>query len=181
MDFEKTNRPHITAENIRTMLANGGYRRETTNGFKEMPRHEALLFAIEDAAKHNHMDLIKELIAEGGDVSAVMGPLIGASEAGHRHIVEFLIASGANVNGRNRFGETPLMVAASYGHADVVRYLLDQGADPTICDGGIDALGYAKMGFAEYNRLGSIPNDVRARFNKVIAILAKLDGSQKEI
>jgi uncharacterized protein len=42
---------------------------------------------------------------------------------------EFLIASGANVNVRNKLGYTPLMLAADQGSVMVVKALLRAGAD----------------------------------------------------
>jgi hypothetical protein len=42
-----------------------------------VPRQEALVFAIEDAAEHDHIDLIKELISEGADVTQCTDPLVG--------------------------------------------------------------------------------------------------------
>ena len=38
------------------------------------------------------------------------------------------LSGGANVNGRDTGGETPLIVAASSGHAGLMRLLLDEGA-----------------------------------------------------
>lgn len=43
--------------------------------------------------------------------------------------VERLAAAGADINGRDRYGQTALMVAAREGHADLVRWLVDRGAD----------------------------------------------------
>jgi len=43
-------------------------------------------------------------------------------------MTELLINAGADVNMKNKRGETALMIAISYGHNDVVRTLLDAGA-----------------------------------------------------
>ena len=174
MSFESTRRHRISADNIREMLANGGYQRE---GVGPVPRHEALVCAIEHAAEHDHLDLIEELIAEGADVSECADPLIAACEMGHIHIVRYLSDLGSNVNGRGRQGETPLMAAASCGHPTVVRLLLDHGADSTMHDtdsDSKDALGWAKMGFAEPNWPDGMPTDVRNQFQEVISILTDL-------
>ncbi len=177
MSFEIGNRPHISAENIRQLLKTGGYRREIDGQSVVMPRHEALVFAIESAAEHDHLDLIKELIADGADVSATADPLIVACEMGHIHIVKYLLKCGSNINGRGRHsGETPLMAAASCGQANIVKYLLDNGADSTMQDTESDsknALGWAQMGFAELNWPNSMPDDVRTGFNDVIVMLTE--------
>jgi len=135
------------------------------------------VFAIEDAAEHDHLDLIEELVAEGADVSECADPLIAACEMGHGHIVRYLCDLGSDVNGRGRQGETPLMAAASCGHPAIVRLLLDQGANPTMHDTETeskDALGWAKMGFAELNWPDGMPTDVRNQFQEVISILTDL-------
>ena len=40
-----------------------------------------------------------------------------------------LIAAGANIDARNSFGHTPLMIAAARGHIEIARALFDAGAD----------------------------------------------------
>ncbi len=46
--------------------------------------------------------------------------------------VRRLVGQGADVNGRNILGDTPLMAAAHTGGADMVRLLLSYGADMTM-------------------------------------------------
>ena len=52
-----------------------------------------------------------------------------ACRQGKQDIVELLLESGANVNHRNKAGNTPLLEACSQGHVDSARMLLDRGAD----------------------------------------------------
>src|SRR5206468_6074212 len=47
----------------------------------------------------------------------------------YRPTVDVLLAAKANVNAKNRFGDTPLMAAALNGHLEIVRRLRTQGAD----------------------------------------------------
>ena len=54
--------------------------------------------------------------------------LMEASLFGHKNIVEFLIAKGADVNARNDNGTTALHLAAPAGHEEIVRILLVHGA-----------------------------------------------------
>ena len=54
-----------------------------------------------------------------------------ASGSGTR--VRELIAAGADVNRRHKYGNTPLWEAASHGRVDVVSALLEARADPGVC------------------------------------------------
>ena len=57
----------------------------------------------------------KELIEEGADVNAedYSGtPLTAAVENGHHKLVELLLNTGADVDQRDFFGETPIFYAA---------------------------------------------------------------------
>jgi ankyrin repeat protein len=57
-----------------------------------------------------------------------------------------LLSSGLDVDLRNEFGWTPLMLAASEGQGSVVRLLLASGADVnSVNDFGASALAYAAL------------------------------------
>ncbi len=43
-------------------------------------------------------------------------------------LIELFILSGADLNARNAYGETPLGLAARYGYEDIATYLLQAGA-----------------------------------------------------
>jgi len=65
----------------------------------------------------------------GLHVSVLQGDLTAV-----RHHIE----TGADLNGRDAFGSTPLMVAATFGRTAVARVLVEAGADPNLAgnDGG---------------------------------------------
>ena len=44
-------------------------------------------------------------------------------------MIHTLLNAGANINARNREGNTPLHFAAGNGHTEAIRILLDAGAD----------------------------------------------------
>jgi len=47
-------------------------------------------------------------------------------------VIEFLLKRGVDVNARNEFGETALLIAARDGRGTLVDILLNSGADPNI-------------------------------------------------
>ncbi len=55
--------------------------------------------------------------------------LTAAAINGHRAVVEWLVAKGADVNAASADGMTALMCAAFDGNPDVIRVLAEKGAD----------------------------------------------------
>ena len=49
---------------------------------------------------------------------------------GYPHILQTLLAHGADPNGQDGHGNTALLLAGMEGHAEIVRILLKTGADP---------------------------------------------------
>jgi hypothetical protein len=47
----------------------------------------------------------------------------------HKEIAELLIAKGAEVNAKDKYGRTPLHWAAKYGRKEIIELLLTNGAD----------------------------------------------------
>jgi ankyrin repeat protein len=60
--------------------------------------------------------------------------LLAAARRGELARVKELLAKGANIEAKTRYGITPLFYAAWGGHADVVRYLASQGAQVDVSD-----------------------------------------------
>ncbi len=56
-------------------------------------------------------------------------PLTCLSRQGNRDVVKLLIKLGADVNLKDKHGETALMVASYYGHKEIVQMLIKVGAD----------------------------------------------------
>ncbi|KAG7166874.1 Ankyrin-1-like 3, partial [Homarus americanus] len=57
-----------------------------------------------------------------------------AARAGHRNIVELLLARGAQVNVLDDHGRTPLHLAAEAGHTNIVKSLIECEADVNLKD-----------------------------------------------
>lgn len=87
------------------------------------------------ACVFGHLDVARYLAERGADINtpATNGTgynaLTGAVASGHLAIVQWLLASGANVNYRYSAGYSPLLTAAANGNVAVVRLLLEHGAD----------------------------------------------------
>jgi ankyrin repeat protein len=108
------------------------------------PMDLVALLALSDWDKATHL-LHKnpELIDSGGGALHLM------AQRNDLAAVKWLLAHGANINGRWASGGaevTPLHLAASRGHAEMVRLLLGAGADPNIRDSmhDGDASGWAE-------------------------------------
>ena len=67
----------------------------------------------------------------GAEVRARNFHMFEAASAGCSDFLQTLIAEGASIKARNRFGNTPLLLAARNGHGAAVDYLLSAGADVT--------------------------------------------------
>lgn len=62
-------------------------------------------------------------------------PLIWAADAGHDHIVQYLLKdSTASIDVRGYLGSTAVCRAARRGHDRILERLLQAGADPNICN-----------------------------------------------
>ena len=55
--------------------------------------------------------------------------LIQAAEKGNLQTVQTALANGADVNAKNIYGQTSLMIASVNGYTEIVRLLLEKGAD----------------------------------------------------
>jgi len=72
-------------------------------------------------------------------------PLVAAARAGHKDIVEFLLANHADINGKD-YDMTALGTAAQDGNMEMAKLLLANKADPNIGDErGLTPLYYAAL------------------------------------
>ena len=85
------------------------------------------------ASEIGYLDIVKLLIASGGDVNQANKygetPLHAASYRGHLDIVKVLIAAGGDVNKACNDGWTPLHVASYHDHLEIVKVLIAAGGD----------------------------------------------------
>ena len=96
-------------------------------------------------------------------VDAIQNKLVKAVSVNNTEEIKCLIAKGADVNGQNKYGMTPLLTAVSYSCVESVKLLLELGADPNLgVDGYVD-YGYklptydTPLHFAEWGADSSVP------------------------
>src|SRR5215471_13010587 len=92
---------------------------------------------IADAAQHNDLATVRNLIKQATDVNTPQGDgmtaLHWAAINGNGDMAESLIHAGANVRATTRLGGyTPLFMAAKAGYANVIDVLLKAGADAKV-------------------------------------------------
>ncbi|HVF28783.1 MAG TPA: tetratricopeptide repeat protein [Pyrinomonadaceae bacterium] len=91
----------------------------------------------------------------GGEAKSVDRDLILAAARGSAETINSLLKSGADVNAKDKFGQTALIYAAGHGYADVVKALLVAGADVNAASNrGVTALKLAQAnGHREVTKL----------------------------
>lgn len=87
------------------------------------------------AAMNGYLEIVKCLLEVGstGHVNLAnddgFTALQWAAKNGSKEIVVCLLESKADINARNKFHQSPLMLAGRYGHCDVVQVLLRHGCE----------------------------------------------------
>jgi hypothetical protein len=121
--------------------------------------------AITIAAVNDDLEMLKLVLAGGGNARAVTSPydgtaLIAAAHLGHVEVVRTLIAAKAPLNHVNNLGWTALIEAVVLGnggakHTATVEALVKAGADVTVPDRhGTTALGHARSrGYSQIARI----------------------------
>ena len=101
--------------------------------------------AFEDAINRGDVRDVCDLLDQGANVNARdrhgQTALMLAAHAGHREVVEALIARRADVNITAKYGLSALMLAVVAGHEEVARILADAGTNLSLR--GTGAPGFA--------------------------------------
>ncbi|XP_046574155.1 ankyrin repeat and death domain-containing protein 1B-like [Haliotis rubra] len=126
------------------------------------------------AAAEGHTDVFVFLVSKGGKASLVdtykNNVLHLASLRGHLDMVTHILSQNiVDINGRERYGRTPLMSAATGGNVDVFRSLVSEGSNASLVDrfgdnilhlaslsGHVDLVGYIlSQNITDINSRGS--------------------------
>ncbi|XP_035889134.1 LOW QUALITY PROTEIN: rabankyrin-5-like [Phyllostomus discolor] len=102
---------------------------QSVNPFEDLP--------VVNGTSFDENSFAARLIQRGSNTNApdaVSGNCLlqRAAEAGNEAAALFLATSGAHVNHRNKWGETPLHTACRHGLANLTAELLQQGANPNL-------------------------------------------------
>jgi serine/threonine-protein phosphatase 6 regulatory ankyrin repeat subunit B len=111
-------------QKVQALLAKG----EDVNAEDDETGHTALQWA----AHEGHTDTVQAMLAEErvSTLKAQLASALGcAASNGHTATVQVLLAKGADVEGDNDDGWTPLLYAAQHGYTDTVQALLALGVD----------------------------------------------------
>ncbi|GAB6028256.1 hypothetical protein CHUAL_002439 [Chamberlinius hualienensis] len=93
------------------------------------------LTPLMEAASGGYVEVGRVLLDKGADVNASPVPssrdtaLTIAADKGHYRFVELLLTRAAQVEVKNKKGNSPLWLAANGGHLDVAQLLVSAGAD----------------------------------------------------
>jgi ankyrin repeat protein len=101
------------------------------HGAKVQPGGEGAENALTAAAESGHIAVVVLLLDRGAPMEARNATYSTAllMATGQLEMMRLLIARGANVNVRNKYGNAPLNAAAYAGNAEAVQLLLAHGAD----------------------------------------------------
>ena len=91
------------------------------------------------AARYGNLGLVERFVREGGSVNSWSSYnrtlLMGAIRGRQRHVIEFLLAQGADVNRQDsRFGISALTLAVFYTDSEILKLLIDAGANLDLRD-----------------------------------------------
>ncbi|MDR1815140.1 MAG: ankyrin repeat domain-containing protein [Clostridiales Family XIII bacterium] len=102
--------------------------------------------ALYVAIDNGYIEKAKILLERGAHVNSTAMPVLESAARQGRHITEFLLDEGADVNLQDEdTGTTALMGAAEWNTTSSIKLLLEAGADPTIQDNeGKTAYDHAK-------------------------------------
>ena len=98
---------------------------------------------VQRGAEAQAQKRVEPKIGCGATGGASKIPLLAAAYYGDIATLEKLLAKGTDVNLKDSYGRTALLVATNHAHTSVVAFLLAKGADVNVSAGGHTPLMYA--------------------------------------
>ncbi len=93
--------------------------------------------------------------------------------------VKELLSEGLDVNSRDGFGRTPLMLAVHQNHGEIAKLLIDNGADPNARQSeGVSVLAIARRDLALVKLLVAAGADVTAQDDDGLTVLMCIAGDR---
>ncbi len=99
--------------------------------------------AVTEASAKNRFDIVELLRNRGARLTLAIAAVLGDTAE-----VQRLIMAGADLNAKDKDGQTPLMRAAGKGRLEVLKLLLEQGTDVN----ALDARGRTVLSIVLYER-----------------------------
>ena len=117
--------------------------------------------ALMAAARQGQENIVQALVESGSNVNYTVPADNGAASAlqaaldttdvkdEHMRVIQYLLQKGADVKGRNKAGQFPLLFAVDHGHTEIAKELIEHGADVNDMDlkGGFALLTAACNGY----------------------------------
>ena len=128
-------------EGVRELVAKKAVLNKLVRGYENS--------ALAEAIEQGSLDMVRTLIELGHDPNfgVVVHPLAHAVRHADQQMIEFLLTSGADVDGEEQEGDTAVMFAAAKGDVNLIKRLIKAGADIKHKDQeGHDALDFAAQG-----------------------------------
>lgn len=111
-------------------------------------------------------------------VNPIQNKLVNAVVKNNVTMINNLALKGADVNGTNKYGMTPLLTAVSYNNVESVKLLLELGADPNLGVEGYVDYGYklptydTPLHLAEWSADSVVP-EIADKNKQIVGLLHK--------
>jgi ankyrin repeat protein len=129
------------------------------------------------AVRYYYQGLIQLLLEHGARInekegSSLLSPLhiaaIGIKGKAHLELCEFLIARGADVNIRDKYGKTALHWSSQFGYQSIVELLVECGANVNTLDNAgksplFDAIHYGRLQIVKFLLIHNVEVNLREK------------------
>lgn len=97
-------------------------------------RGQTVMPQLDETSEEQFEGAGTDVVPRNGEAKKAPANLMEACILGNVEAVRKFLAQGADINARDEYGNTPLMLACRNCHLDVVKFLLESGCDFTLTD-----------------------------------------------